>query len=195
MTAPRNLSLTVLADLRITEPCPLAEDAWQPGQRTRHCAECNLDVHNFSALTAVEAAAMVTHSRETGTRLCASFEQDARGNIITTDSPGAARPGRASVFMRLLAALGLISSPFALAACTTRTGGVFRDAHDYYGKHPDENDATEPLDDKAPTSVETAAPRKDAPKSPTRLRGSVWRSPSGPAPTASNALRPANQDH
>lgn len=34
--APRNLSLTVLADLRITEPCPLAEDAWQPGQRTRH---------------------------------------------------------------------------------------------------------------------------------------------------------------
>jgi len=125
--APRNLSLTVLADLRITEPCPLAEDAWQPGQRTRHCAECNLDVHNLSALTAVEAAAMVAHSRETGTRLCASYEHDAAGNLITLDSPSvrqqSTHSNRPRIVMRLLAALGLISSPIALAACTTRSGG------------------------------------------------------------------------
>ena len=53
----QSIALPVLATVRITTPCPLAEDAWEPGQRTRHCAECNLDVHNFSALTAVEAAA------------------------------------------------------------------------------------------------------------------------------------------
>ena len=84
--ADRTLALPVLADLRITEPCPLAQDAWQRGQRTRHCAECNLDVHNLSALTAVEAAAMVAHSRETGTRLCASYEHDAAGNVVASDS-------------------------------------------------------------------------------------------------------------
>lgn len=124
---PRNRSLPVLEDLRITEPCPLAEAAWQPGQRTRHCAECDLDVHNFSAFTAVEAAAMVAHSRETGSRLCASYEHDAAERLITLDSPAArqpsTRPNRPRVLTRLLAALGLISSPIALAACTTRTGG------------------------------------------------------------------------
>lgn len=123
----RNLSLPVLANLHIAEPCPLAEDAWQPGQRTRHCAECDLDVHNFSALTSHDAAALVTHSRETGTRLCASYEHDAAGKLITLDSPAARQPfthsNRARILMRVLAALGLISSPFALAACTTRTGG------------------------------------------------------------------------
>lgn len=124
--ADRTLALPVLANLHIAEPCPLAEDAWQPGQRTRHCAECDLDVHNFSALTAVEAAAMVNHSHQTGTRLCASFQKDAAGNIITLDSPASLHPSaqsnRPRVLMRVLAALGLISTPIAFAACATRTG-------------------------------------------------------------------------
>lgn len=124
---PRNLSLPILANLSIAEPCPLADQAWQPGQRTRHCAECDLDVHNFSALTSHDAAALVTHSRQTGTRLCASYEHDAAGNLITLDSPAAGRPSaqpnRPRVLMRFLAALGIISTPIALAACATRTGG------------------------------------------------------------------------
>lgn len=123
---PRNLSLPILASLHIAEPCPLADEAWQPGQRTRHCAECDLDVHNFSALTSHDAAALVTHSRETGTRLCASYEHDAAGNLITLDSPArqqSAHSNRPRILMRLLAAFGVISSPIALAACATRTGG------------------------------------------------------------------------
>ncbi len=118
----QSIALPVLATVRITTPCPLAEEAWEPGQRVRHCPQCDLDVHNFSAMSARDAAALVTNSRETGTRLCARVEQDARGNIVTTDSRAASgQPSRASVFMRILAALGLISAPAALAACANRT--------------------------------------------------------------------------
>lgn len=125
---PRSLPLPILANLSIAEPCPLADQAWQPGQRTRHCAECDLDVHNFSELTAVEAAALVTHSRETGTRLCASFQKDASGNIITADSrpPRNEEPSpltRPQFLTRLLATLGILSVPLALAACAARAGG------------------------------------------------------------------------
>ncbi len=199
--AARGLALPVLATVRITTPCPLAEDAWQPGQRTRHCAECDLDVHNFSALTAVEAAAMVNHSRQTGTRLCASFVQDARGTIITADSRAASgQPSRANAFMRVLAALGLISAPAALAACASHTG----DASDESVRRMRGDIAEPPRTQDHQTDIPSlqellarvksesdASPPADDDR-PARLGGSVEPQPLKPSPASDS---PPQQDH
>ncbi len=53
-------------------------------ERVRFCPECNLNVYNFSAMTAAEVERIV--SRREG-RLCARFYQRADGTMLTKNCP------------------------------------------------------------------------------------------------------------
>ena len=54
-------------------------------ERVRHCAECNLNVYNLSAMTERQVLALIAESR--GKRLCTRFYRRADGTILTQDCP------------------------------------------------------------------------------------------------------------
>lgn len=56
-------------------------------ERTRHCAECNLNVHNLSAMSAEQVRTLVVASQVSGSRLCGRFYRRADGTVITQDCP------------------------------------------------------------------------------------------------------------
>jgi hypothetical protein len=70
--------------LQIAAPCS-ANWADMPGtDKIRHCAECQLDVYDFSEMTSVEINQIV--AARTG-RLCARFYQRPDGKMLTEDCP------------------------------------------------------------------------------------------------------------
>jgi len=52
--------------------------------RVRHCAECNLSVYSFSAMTEPEIQQLIASKQE---RLCVRFYRRADGTILTEDCP------------------------------------------------------------------------------------------------------------
>ncbi len=79
--------------------------------RVRHCAECQLDVYNFSAMSEREAETLVAKSAATGSRLCARFYQRADGTVITQDCPVGFRARVKKVTRRAAAVLAAAMSP------------------------------------------------------------------------------------
>jgi hypothetical protein len=76
--------------LRIASPCS-ASWAGMPGNdKVRHCAQCQLDVYNFSAMTPLEINQIV--AARTG-RLCARFYQRPDGTMLTENCPAGVRAG------------------------------------------------------------------------------------------------------
>jgi len=53
--------------------------------RVRHCAECNLNVYNFAAMTGFEIAELLANRQ--GRRVCARIYRRADGTMITQDCP------------------------------------------------------------------------------------------------------------
>jgi len=72
-------------EIRIASPCTADWERMTGDQRVRHCAECNLDVYNFSAMTSREVEELLTASR--GKRLCGRFYRRADGTMLTNDCP------------------------------------------------------------------------------------------------------------
>jgi hypothetical protein len=66
--------------LRLTNPCR-ASQADLPGEdeSVRHCAVCDKDVHNLSAMDPEDARALLRDKR--GESLCVRVKRDATGNI------------------------------------------------------------------------------------------------------------------
>jgi hypothetical protein len=54
-------------------------------ERVRHCAECNLNVYNLSAMTERQVQELIARSR--GNRLCARLYRRADGTVLTQDCP------------------------------------------------------------------------------------------------------------
>jgi len=74
----------MLKDIRIASPCSAKWERMTGNDQVRHCAECNRDVYNLSAMTEREAEQLIaTHTR----RLCARFYQRADGTVLTQDCP------------------------------------------------------------------------------------------------------------
>jgi hypothetical protein len=78
--------LDVLNNLRIASPCPARWEDMAGDDRTRFCSQCQLHVHNLSAMTAEEAAAFVVDARSRG-RGCVRFYRRADGTVLTRDCP------------------------------------------------------------------------------------------------------------
>jgi hypothetical protein len=77
-------SLDVLRHIQIASPCSVPWDSMVGDNRSRHCAECDLTVHNFAAMTTVEVLTLI-HS--TDGRLCGRLYRRADGTILTSDCP------------------------------------------------------------------------------------------------------------
>jgi len=61
-------------------------------ERVRHCAECNLNVYNLSAMTERQVQDLIAGSR--GKRLCTWFYRRADGTVLTRDCPWSLRAMR-----------------------------------------------------------------------------------------------------
>ena len=95
----------------------------------RHCAECNLKVHNISAMTRDEAEGVLA-GLATG-RVCARFYRRADGTILVHDCPVGlakirARARRALVRVAALIGLASVTGVAAAATSSDTWGGRMR---------------------------------------------------------------------
>lgn len=96
--------------------------------RTRHCAECNLNVHNIAGMTRGEAEALLArHFNPDGEpiagRFCAQIYRRADGTVLTADCPvglAALRAKARRTVVRIAAAVGITSFVGFLAAAESR---------------------------------------------------------------------------
>ena len=115
-----------LDNLRVARPCSADWRAMTGTDRVRHCADCNLNVYNLSALSTAEARALV---EETEGRRCVRFYRRADGTVLTRDCPGEpvefARE-RLNGVLLALAFLGLwaVTAPLTDAAWTLANRGL-----------------------------------------------------------------------
>src|ERR1700730_18164839 len=73
-----------LDNVRVAAPCNANWDAMIGNDRSRFCAQCNLNVYNLSSMTRIEAESLIARSEG---RLCVRFYRRADGSIITKDCP------------------------------------------------------------------------------------------------------------
>jgi hypothetical protein len=110
----------MLPEIKIASPCSAAWEQMAGDNRTRHCAQCNLNVYNFSEMTSAEVEQLIAASA--GQRLCGRLYQRPDGTILTRDCPVGLRARVRRVSRRLTAALaaamGLV---FATQACFLKT--------------------------------------------------------------------------
>ena len=86
---PEEVSLN---NIRIASPCPADWEEMVGDERVRHCAECNLNVYNLSAMTERQVQNLIAGSR--GKRLCTRFYRRADGTVLTQDCPWSFRAMR-----------------------------------------------------------------------------------------------------
>lgn len=70
----------------VSKPCTADWDSMTGNRRMRFCQECNKNVYNLSAMSSDEAEALI--ARFEG-RLCARFERDETGAVITEEKHAA----------------------------------------------------------------------------------------------------------
>src|ERR1700757_150488 len=98
----------LLNNIRIASPCPANWDSMVGDDRVRHCAECDLNVYNFSVMTKLEVLELL--KQRNGQRLCARFYHRADGTLLTRDCPWSLRAMARKVSRRAAAILSLVLS-------------------------------------------------------------------------------------
>ncbi len=124
MSTPVSFSLPLLDRVQTASPCSVRWDDMTGDDRTRHCAQCKLDVHNISRMTRAEAEAFLVSriddgGQPIGHRVCALIYRRADGTIITADCPvgiAALRTKARHALYRIAAVLGLTAVTAAAAA-------------------------------------------------------------------------------
>jgi hypothetical protein len=112
-----------LDQIRVASPCPMRWEDMTPvgdGQTVRQCAQCNLNVHDLSAMTPAEVEHLVLGASG---RLCATFFRRADGTVLTRNCPvglRAARARAARMMGRVAAGLALLLTGGALAGGRAR---------------------------------------------------------------------------
>ena len=102
-------------DIRIASPCTANWYRMAGDDRVRHCAQCNLDVFNLSAMTPAEISALL--ERREG-RICARFYQRKDGTMLTQNCPvGMRQPFRQAsrIAASFLSAVFVLGPDFAAA--------------------------------------------------------------------------------
>lgn len=132
-----DVALSLLDRVRIASPCTARWADMAGDDKVRHCAQCNLKVHNFSAMAREEAEALLARhfaddGTTTGGRVCGGWYRRPDGTAILADCPvGLARlKAQARRFVAGAAALsgltvlaGLVAS---YAAKTDEMAGGYR---------------------------------------------------------------------
>ena len=103
--------------LRIAKPCPKNWDDMTGDAKRRFCDQCQIHVHNLSAMSPGERVQFVAETRG---RACITYELRGDGTMITRSRwDWVLRP------LRAFAALFAAMLPFAFSSCAVRrTAGV-----------------------------------------------------------------------
>jgi hypothetical protein len=110
----------MLPEIKIASPCPALWEQMAGNNQVRHCAQCNLNVYNFSEMTSAEIEQLIKASE--GQRLCGRLYQRADGSLITRDCPVGLRTKIRRVSARLTTALAAaLSLVFAAQACSQQS--------------------------------------------------------------------------
>jgi len=80
--------LPLLAKVKVASPCSADWEKMVGDDEVRFCSSCEKNVYNLSALTALEAQALV---QEKEGDMCARFYRRADGTMLTADCPSGAR--------------------------------------------------------------------------------------------------------
>jgi hypothetical protein len=111
----------VLENIRIASPCTASWDKMAGDGRARHCAECQLNVYNISAMTRKEAEQLITSHEG---RLCLRFYRRSDGTVLTQDCPRGLRAVVKRVAYVAGAALSAVMSLTFAAAQNAAVTGV-----------------------------------------------------------------------
>ena len=79
-----DIHLDLIDRVEIASPCSMKWEDLDGDGCTRHCRQCELDVHNFSDMTRTEVESILANT--TG-RLCATWYRRADGTMMTRDCP------------------------------------------------------------------------------------------------------------
>jgi hypothetical protein len=100
-------------NIRVASPCTAEWNKMVGDERVRHCADCNLNVYNLSAMTEREVQKLIAGSNG---RLCTRFYRRADGTILTQDCPRGLRAMARRVSRTVAAVLSAVMSvSFAVA--------------------------------------------------------------------------------
>jgi hypothetical protein len=153
-------SLPLLQRLYVASPCNVPWESMSGDDRVRHCASCDKDVFDLSALTREQAEALLI---EKNGKLCAQFYRRADGTILTADCEvGVAKKKKA----RRKAAV--VAGAFAAAAAGA-IAGAFALRDEQRGSGCESTSAK-------PTQLNTTvtdAPRPNPPHDYEQMRGDV----------------------
>ena len=75
-----------LSNIRIASPCPADWEKMVGDERVRHCAECNLNVYNLSAMTKRQVQELIEDSRGSGS--ARAFIVAQTGRFLRRIAPG-----------------------------------------------------------------------------------------------------------
>lgn len=104
--------LSVLANVRVANPCPASWQAMHGDDRVRFCEQCKLHVYNLSDMRRVDAEQLI---EKTEGRLCVRYFMRSDGTILTRDCPVGLRAIKRRLAWALSAAaatLGLVLMAF-----------------------------------------------------------------------------------
>jgi hypothetical protein len=104
----------MLPEIKIALPCTANWESMTGDNQSRHCAECNRNVYNFSEMTSAQIEQLIAASN--GQRLCGRLYRRTDGTILTSDCPIGLRARIRRVSRRLGAALAAAMS----FACTAK---------------------------------------------------------------------------
>jgi len=115
------IKLPLLDQVRIASPCPARWADMVGDAQVRHCAQCDLDVHNISAMTRDQAESVLAKLAEGC--VCARFYRRSDGTIITRDCP----IGLAAVRRRVLLATSRVAAALGLAVLAATAARASQD--------------------------------------------------------------------
>lgn len=109
----------MLDRIAIASPCTADWNAMTGDARSRFCGQCRLHVHDLSAMTTVEAEALLLAAGKG--RLCVRFHRRADGRVLTQDCPVGLRQKVRRAWARSVAA---VCALWASAVACVRPGAT-----------------------------------------------------------------------
>jgi len=98
--------------IRVAAPCTVSWDSMTGDERRRFCGLCELNVYNFSAMTADEVKDLIARSEG---RVCGRLYWRADGTVLTKDCPVGLRAVRKRITRLAGAALATILGLFSVS--------------------------------------------------------------------------------
>lgn len=121
-----DVHLDLLKHVDVASPCAARWEDMTGDEKSRHCAQCNLRVHNLSAMTRAEAEAFLApRAGPDAGRVCVRFYRRADGTILTRDCPvglAAVRAKAGAMARRVAAGVALVLSGGLLLGMQGRGG-------------------------------------------------------------------------